>query len=242
MPELDGYRRLIREAVTDLTEQTAMGTGIGGLLRTVTTAAVALVRGAQYADVILIDGERIKPLAPTSPCTTELGAIQLRHGHGPCIDAAVHDAVVRSPDLAREDRWPDFTRAALYAGVRSVLTFPLRTPEHEAGALNIYGAAAGTFNAEDEAIGATLAAHASIMLVAAEREARSDAVLADREAVGRATGILMERFHVGADRALEMLAERCEKTGESLRSVADDITARPEPDDRHQRPRGGGGI
>lgn len=243
MPDLESYRRLIRESMSQLVHEAADGGDANTLMTTVTAAAVALIRGAECADAMLIDGQSFQSLAPTAPCNTELDAVQMRYGRGPCMEAAVDDAVVRSPDLATEPRWPEFTRAARAAGVRSVLTFQLHAPEHHAGALNIYGCAAGSFNVEDEAIGATLATYASIMLVTQMKAAKLDGMLADREIVGRATGILMERLQIGAERAFEQLVERSRSNGTSIRSVADAIayTTESATDTTHVHGGGGGG-
>lgn len=223
MPDLEEYRRLILEAMSELTERAADGTGAEAVLASVTRAAVALIRGAVCADVMLVDGRRFQSLAPTAPCTAELGAVQIRHGRGPCLEAAVDDVVIRSPDLAADQRWPDFARCAIAAGLRSVLTYQLHTTAHDAGALNIYGGAAGAFNVEDEAIGATLAVHASSMLAAEANAARHETVLADCETVGRATGVLMERFHLDARHAYELLDDRARACGTSVPSIAREI-------------------
>ena len=223
MPDLEEYRRLIRDAMSELTDQAATGTDFAGLVKMVTAAAVALIRGAECADVMLIDGRDFESRAPTAPYTTELGAIQIELGQGPCLEAAVDDGVIRCPDLATETRWPEFTRAALAVGVRSVLTFHLHAPGHDAGALNIYGSAAGAFNAEDEAIGATLAIHTSAMLFNEAMTGRYEAMLDDCEVIGQATGVLMERMHVDASRAFKVLTERSRSGGTPIRSVADDL-------------------
>ena len=225
MPDLVEYRELIRTAMTALTAD-ADGLGGDSVLTTVTTAAVTLIRGAEWADVMLIDDSDFRCVAATADFITELDAVQMRHQQGPCVEAAIEDAVVRGPNLSTEDRWPHFTRAAIRAGVHSVLTFQLSAPQHSAAALNLYGRAAGTFNAEDEAIGATLAAYATTVLLAERTRSELKSRLTDCETIGHATGILMERLHVDAAEARGILNQRARDAGApSLRSIADSIVA-----------------
>ncbi|MDG4667529.1 ANTAR domain-containing protein [Mycobacterium sp. 236(2023)] len=225
MPDLAEYRQLIRAAMTLLAADTK-GLDIENILTTVTTAAVTLIRGAEWADVMLIDGGDFRCVAPTADFVTDLDAVQMRHKQGPCVEAAIDDAVVRGPNLTTEDRWPHFTQAAIRAGVHSVLTFQLSAPQHSAAALNLYGRAAGTFNVEDEAIGATLAAYATTVLLAESTRSELKSRLTDCETIGHATGILMERLHVDAAQARDILNQRAQDAGApSLRSIADSIVA-----------------
>ena len=49
----------------------------------------------------------------------------------------------RSPDLAHDDRFPQFAPAALAAGLAAVFTFPLRHGDGRLGALDLYRDTAG---------------------------------------------------------------------------------------------------
>ncbi|MCV7093793.1 ANTAR domain-containing protein [Mycobacterium kubicae] len=208
--------------MSDLAEQSTAGTGVNRALGTVTAGAVRLIRGAECADLMLIDGERFESVAPTAAFVTELDAVQMQYGRGPCLEAALDDPVIRVPDLAREGRWPEFTAAATARGVRSVLTFQIHRCQHCAGALNVYGCAAGTFTVEDEAIGAMLAAHAAIALLAHQKAAALDS-MDDRDVLGQAKGILMERFKIDATRAMQLIAARSKDANASIKSIAHDI-------------------
>jgi hypothetical protein len=113
---------------------------------------------------MLINGVRHHTVGATSGDTAELNTVQMRYGHGPCLEAAFDNAVIRVTDLSAESQWPEFATAALRHGVRSVMTFRLYQCRNRGGALNIYGFAAGAFNIDDEALGAVLAAHAAVLL------------------------------------------------------------------------------
>jgi hypothetical protein len=181
MSDLEGYRQSLRRVMSDLTHQSGACGDSNRVFKTVTAAAVELIRGAACADVMLIRGDQFKSLAPTAALVGELDAVQVQHRRGPCLEAAVSDAIIRVPDLTAETRWPEFTAAALAVGIRSVLTFQLSHHQGRAAALNIYGYAAGAFDVNDEAIGAMLATHAAIPLLAEQKAAAFDALLSDGE-------------------------------------------------------------
>lgn len=164
MPHVAGYQERIRDVMSELAAVADVAVPVELRLAAVTNATVALLRGATSADVMLINGERYRTIGSTSDDTAELNTIQMRYGQGPCLDAAFDHGVIRVTDLSDEPQWPEFAKAALRQGVRSVMTFRLYRCHNRGGALNVYGFAAGAFNVDDEALGAVLAAHAAILL------------------------------------------------------------------------------
>jgi GAF domain-containing protein len=164
MPHVAAYQERIRDAMSDLAAVADSAVPVEQRLAAVTNATVALLRGATSADILLVNGDRHHTIGSTSGDTAELNTVQMRHSQGPCLEAAFDHPVVRVMDLSDEPQWPEFATAALRHGVRSVMTFRLYRSHHRAGALNIYGFAAGAFNVDDEALGAVLAAHAAILL------------------------------------------------------------------------------
>ena len=78
---------------------------------------------------------------------------------GPCLQAAVNDAIIRCSDLHHDECWPTFAGAALAAGVRGVLSFKLYTNRGGAGALNVFSRKPSTVGSYGEVIGAMLATH-----------------------------------------------------------------------------------
>ena len=98
---------------------------------------------------------------------------------GPCLEALRTRSVVRVRDLAEEDRWGDYPRRAMEAGVRSSLSFPLVLGEGARGALNLYSGRPDAFNDTDERAGHSWAGQAAGALSVAWR-------MAERERGGRA--------------------------------------------------------
>lgn len=195
-------------------------------LAAVTAAAVSLIDGVDEADVLLIKDGHFQSVTPTSALTTRLDAAQQELGEGPCLTAAVAEAVIRCPDLRNDARWPRFAAVAVEAGILSMLSYQLYTHRAGAGALNLFGRAAQTFNAEAEAVGAMLATHAAIVLIDANKQHNFESALASRDIIGQAKGMIMERFKVDAAHAFELLTRLSQNSNTPVRVIAQEIIDR----------------
>jgi transcriptional regulator with GAF, ATPase, and Fis domain len=215
----------LRLTMKGLARGFAKDTALERTLSSVTAAAVDLVDGVDYADVMVLAEGRIRSLSPTSPMLTELDAVQLRLQQGPCLQAAVGDPMIRCTDLRDDSRWPGFAAAAVAVGVHSMLSFRLYTDHNGVGALNLFGRAPRVVNPAAEAIGALLATLAAVALITADKQQQFDSALASRDAIGQAKGILMNQFKVDAVRAFEMLQKLSQDGNTPLRSIAEQLIA-----------------
>jgi transcriptional regulator with GAF, ATPase, and Fis domain len=214
----------LRSAMAELAGHHVRGAeDVEATLATITTAAVDLIDGADYADVMIVNGDTFESRAPTDPMVADLDAVQLRLMQGPCLKAATTDTVISCPNLAADRRWEGFAAAAVDAGVHSMLSFPLYKHRHGGGALNLMGSTAEAMNHADHAIAAMLATHAAIALMAADRLRQFQAALASRDLIGQAKGIVMERFSVNAERAFELIRTLSQETNVPVRTVAGKI-------------------
>ncbi|MCW2690843.1 MAG: hypothetical protein JWR37_5733 [Mycobacterium sp.] len=220
------YDEAIRIGVVELTRNFAESTGLEGTLAGVTAAAVEFIDGVDYADILLIDGDRFRSVTPTSPVATQLDDAQQQFGEGPCLAAATEDAVIRCTDLRTDARWPRFAAAAVDAGVHSMLSFQLYTHHSGAGALNLFGRTANNYDTESEAIGAILATHAAVALIADDKQQQFESALASRDLIGQAKGMVMERFRIDAVSAFEVIAGLSQKTNTPVRVIAEQIVNR----------------
>jgi GAF domain-containing protein len=150
----------------------------------------------------------------------ELDALQERFREGPCIDAAADDLIVRTNDFRYEQRWPKYSQACAELGVRSGLSFKLYTGDQQAGALNLFGFEPNAFDATSEKIGTVLAAHAAVAIIGSQRGEQLESALTNRDTIGQAKGIIMERFSVDAVRAFEMLRELSQTSNIRLSEIA----------------------
>ncbi len=219
----------LRAAMADLVANFEAPVGITSILETVTALAVELIEAVDVADVLLIDGDRYRSLAPTAELAAQLDAVQLDSGQGPCLDAASNELTVLCADLTAEPRWAAFAAAAVQAGIHSVMSFQLysqpvsREGVAARGALNLFSHNVVHFSVEDQAIAAMLATHAATALIAADRNAQFESALASRDLIGQAKGILMERFKVDAVHAFGLLTKLSQETNTRLRIIAQRI-------------------
>jgi transcriptional regulator with GAF, ATPase, and Fis domain len=217
--------------MTELTQQFAHPTEIDDTLQSVTTSSVELIDGVDCADVLLILGADIfRSVAATSQLAIDIDDLQMRFCEGPCLDAAVGNPTVLCNDLREDLRWPRFTKAAVAAGVHSLMSFQLFTHNTRMGALNLFGRKSGVCTVEREAVGAMLATHAAIALIADDARLQFQSALASRDIIGQAKGKIMERFDVDAVRAFELLVRVSQKSNIGVAQVAEEIVSRgPDP-------------
>jgi GAF domain-containing protein len=131
----------------------------------VASLACRTLPGCDAASVTMINDGRPSTPVQTDELATELDTAQYRSEHGPCLEAYSVRQVVGAPiakdgDSAR--RWPQFTDAAVEAGIRSVLAVPLVANQRPVGALNIYSRGIEAFDDTQAETAALFSQQASI--------------------------------------------------------------------------------
>jgi transcriptional regulator with GAF, ATPase, and Fis domain len=222
------FADLLAHTMSDLIERvTHPSADIDATLYGVTTAAVELIDGVDSADVLMItDPDHYQSVAATSPLPSKLDAFQQESQDGPCVVAADGDPVVRCDDLRTDGRWPYFAKSAVSVGVHSVMSYQLYTDGTGMGALNLFGSRPGVFGNEDEALGAMLATHAALALMAQNKERQFQSALASRDLIGQAKGMIMERFQVDSVRAFQLLTAMSQNSNTRVVEVAAEIVER----------------
>lgn len=219
MVELSNHELAVRMA--ELARSIAPPRDVEDVLMRVTDAAVELIPGADTAGVLLIaPGGKFQSLFGTSDLVYKLDELQAKYNEGPCVDAAHDELMLRTDDFTKEPRWPNFSRAVSEIGVRSCLSYKLYAGDRSAGALNVFGLQPHVFNAESEAIGSVLGAHAAAAIMASRHGEQLRSALNSRDVIGQAKGILMERFDVDAVRAFDMLRELSQAMNIRLAEIA----------------------
>ena len=221
------YAAGLRRTMSELTQHFSQPVDITTALYRVTTAAVELIDGVDFADVLLVsDPEHFKSVAATSQIAIDLDSAQQHFQEGPCLEAAIGDDVAVSNDLREDIRWPRFAKSAVAAGVHSMLSFRLYTHNSRAGALNLFGCNADVFTADDETVGAMLATQAAIALIAEDKQLQFRSALASRDIIGQAKGMIMERFSIDAVHAFELLKKLSQQSNIRILEIASDLVAR----------------
>ena len=218
-PEFDLAQRM-----ADLARTVARPRSRADVFDEVTGAAVEIIDGVDAAGILLIDDDgQFESHAGTSPLPHELDELQQLLHEGPCLEAALDDLVVRTHDFRHEPRWPAYSAEAVKLGVLSGMSFRLYTTERTAGALNLFGFAPTPWDAEALATGSVLAAHAVAAVLAERQHAHLRSALADRDRVGQAKGVLMERHGVDDVQAFDMLKAYADGGGGALVDIAEQV-------------------
>ncbi len=194
-------------------------------LRAVVDLAVETIDGCDFASIFVLDGNTLTIPVGTDSVAAGADMVQHRAGEGPGLDAIARGGTVYAEDLADDPRWVSFGPEAAKAGVRSALALRLSDDASRGAALILYARYPQAFGALDRAKGVILAAMGGLALSAAEAhedEARNtiEAALATREMIGRAEGILMEREHITADQAYDILRRASQHLNSRIRDVA----------------------
>jgi transcriptional regulator with GAF, ATPase, and Fis domain len=222
----------------EIVEQDALAIQMGELARSlqqeatlrdtltgIVAAAVDSVPGAQYAGISEVRGRReIDTSVWTDQLVRATDAVQYETGQGPCLNAIRTQRTVRVPDMANEDRWPEFTTRAVQLGVGSMLSFQLYVVGDNLGALNLYNRNADAFDDESEHVGLLFASHAAVAMAGAQRNEHLTRAVETRDLIGQAKGILMERHKLTAEQAFMLLVRASQLTHTKLRDIAEQLT------------------
>jgi AmiR/NasT family two-component response regulator len=104
--------------------------------------------------------------------------------------------------------------------VLSQLCIPLQADERSLGTLSLYAAKPAAFTDVDERVTTMFATLAALALADALRAEQMRAAVANRDLIGQAKGILMERHRITADAAFARLAEASQHDNIKLTEVA----------------------
>ena len=210
----------IARELSELAREMQADTTNEALLQRIVAAAVTEVPGTRYAGITLVTGKKVVTPAATNELVERIDQIQYTTGQGPCLDAAAHHETVRSDDLKAEDRWPRFARKTADLGVLSMLSFQLFVEAETFGALNFYADHANAFNSDSESTGMLLASHAALAMAAARTEEGLLAAMDNRDMIGQAKGILIERYKINEVQAFGLLVASSQAVNRKLRDVA----------------------
>lgn len=175
--------------------------------------AVAAVPAAQVAGLTMdADHDLWTRESAAASVSGVLDALQGERGDGPAatvLAQAPADGTVVAEDFAGQDRdrWPEFAPRALEAGYRSMVSVLLEVEGAPRGTLNLYAGQPYAFDTQACRAAGILAMNAGMLLLGVEHIARLERAAASRDMIGRAQGMIMERFGLGEDAAFAKLVE-----------------------------------
>ncbi|MDX6262044.1 MAG: hypothetical protein QOH84_3732 [Kribbellaceae bacterium] len=189
----------------------------------ITAAAVEVLPGVAYASITISHADdTLETAAPTDNLIEILDAAQYRLHQGPCYEAATDTVHITSPNLAADERFPDYAAIAVAAGIRAQAAVRLFDTGKSKGALNLYSPNVGAF--EDLTILSRLFAHQAAAVIGYAHEIQNlREAINTRSAIGQAVGIVMERYKLNDHRAFAFLARLSQQRNIKLRQIAEQV-------------------
>ena len=196
------------------------------VLAEVVASAIQLIPGVDEASISVVIGRRnAASQHPSGELPQLVDAVQTETGEGPCLEALYEQQTVKVPDMASEQRWPQFARRAADLGAGSMLSFQLYVKGDNLGALNLYGRHSNAFDDESEQIGLLFASHAAVAFADAKKIDHLQRAVDTRDLIGQAKGILMERYKITAPQAFQALTRVSQRRNTKIRLIAEELTA-----------------
>lgn len=201
------------------------------VLTQVVKFTVDAVPGCDHAGVTLHHHGRVVESVTSDGVAAELDDIQFATGIGPGPEAMDSDTPVYRGDLATSTRWPVLAATASQLNVGSALCHGLfvhRPDQWSAlGAFTLYSATPDAFSDDDHEFSSILAAYLAVAVAIDQRrdevdrrEAALHRGLSTRDVIGQAKGILMERRHLSAGDAFDLLRRVSQRLNRKLADVA----------------------
>jgi GAF domain-containing protein len=157
---------------------------------------------------------------------SEADAQQDAIGEGPSLSAMAERQTCQIDSAGEDRRWPSFGRRLAELGLCSCMAVPL-VVDGLVGSLNLYAREASAFGVEHQKIAGLFATQAAFAVAnaqdfasRAELAAQLQQAIESRPVIDRAIGVLMEREHVTAEDALQLLRAASQDHNKKLRDVA----------------------
>jgi GAF domain-containing protein len=193
-------------------------------LEKVVLVATEIIHGCDHVGISIVHSDGIDTPVGSDEALSRIDELQFVLKEGPCFDALHMHEIVHSPDLANDRRWPQWgPLVAREAGVVSIVSYRLYTTQDTLGAMNLYSTRPDAFDADDIANGQALAAHVGVALAAAQDAENLEMAIVTRTVIGRAEGILMERFAMSPDMAFAVLRRVSQSRNVKLNLVAEEL-------------------
>ena len=217
----------LRQALDQLADLRTSPVTVESALERVVATAAALF-GADGTALMLADRDQVlRNLAVSDRRAGRLEELQAEHGEGPCVDAFDDKETVAADDLVADDRWPDFSPAAVERGLRAVLASPIPYSDQAVGVVAVLaGRPHAWTEAEQDAIVAFTELAAMLILNAMEAAERGrlagelQVALDSRVVIEQAKGVLVGRHGLTTRQAFERLRRMARDQRRPLSEVA----------------------
>lgn len=230
----DQRERDVVRAFVDLSTELVDDYDMLEMLAQLTTNCAALLDVASVGLLLADDRGVLHLAAASSERTQQLELFQLQRNEGPCLDCYRSGAAVSVPDMvAEQERWPQFSRAALGAGFKSVHAVPMRLRGRVLGALNLFREGVGVLEDSDLDLAQALA-HVACVAIVNEKSASDHLTvnsqlqhaLTSRIVLEQAKGVIAQSGGLEIDDAFKVLRRYARDNSRKLGDIAQEVVNR----------------
>ncbi|MDZ5444370.1 GAF and ANTAR domain-containing protein [Micromonospora sp. 4G57] len=207
--------------------------GLDDVLQRVAELAKRVLPTPVEVSVTLVRDGTGYTAAFTHDLALEMDERQYAQESGPCLDASATGGVLSVPDIAAEDRWPDWAERGREAGVGSSVSIGLPIQEAVVGALNVYARTPHSFDEDSVSVLETFAAYAAVALANAQLydstatlARQMQEAMASRAVIEQAKGIIMAERRCTPAEAFAILAKVSPGPNRKVRDVAQALVDR----------------
>jgi GAF domain-containing protein len=183
------------------------------------------------AALMLMDRDlSLRNAAASDPRMDLLESLQVEHGVGPCMSAFEEKTLVCSEDLAEEERFGEFSLAAVEAGLRAVLASPIPYAADAVGVVAVFSGKPHAWTPEAE-LALTSFTDLAALAIVTTMQSEERGQLADqlkhaldaRVVIEQAKGVLVARDGVDPRRAFEELRAQARRSRRTVSDLAAEI-------------------
>ena len=198
-------------------------------LEQIVASAVDTIPGVTAGSISLTEAGEVQTRHPTSEAIGKLDRTQSELREGPCLTALEdppESGTVIAQDLAGADgeRWPRFAPHVVEAGFRGMMSTQLSVEGGVRAALNLYASEANVLDAHARTLAGLFGIQAALLVYGSDQARHLQRAVDSRDLIGRAKGILAERFSVDDETAFRMLVKSSQDTNMKLTAVAQWLT------------------
>lgn len=198
------------------------------LPQVVELVGTAMPAGSEISVSVHARGELV--CVSTGDIASALDEQQFADGCGPTVQVARTGTGTEIADVRTDTRWPQHAQRAAAAGLLSSLSIPLCVDAQVGAAMTVFAREAGAFDEEVRRTARRLAPHARSAVASSEARHRARAMADEMEAelearaiISQAKGILVHRYGLTPERAVELMARMSARSDVDLRQIADGL-------------------
>jgi GAF domain-containing protein len=223
-----------KELLAALARVSLTDRALDDVLAEITEIARDAIPGAEATSITLLRDDRAWTAAFSGQLALDADEMQYETGHGPCMDSARTGLTLRTDDMRREDRWPDYCPRVVERGVLSSLSVPLPYQGSTIGGLNNYSSKPGAFSDRSVMLAREVAGTIAVAVMNADSHAEATAMaenlrkaLDSRKTIDMALGIIIAKYQCSPDAAFTILSRASQNQNRKLRELAHAIVTDP---------------